>query len=407
MFTIFQTTAARVSRAIAASALAACASLILFHPVLAQEKKPVYVGLDAEFSFKGSTSAQSILAGMQIAMDEVNRAGGVLGGRPLKLIEKDNRIVPGRSRENLREFAAMPDLVAVVCGRFSPTVIETVKDFHDLKLPLLDPWAAADGIVDHTYSPSYTFRVSLRDSWAMPLIADTAAKDGIKTLGLLFLNTSWGRSNEAALKAHIAKSQKLRVTDVRWFNNLEAEDSMMRKYDELLAEGAQAIVLVSNNNEAAALVKGMAKLDPDKRRRIYSHWGVTGGDFVQEIGDAIGKVDFTVVQTYSFLGATQPKAKTVAAEAAKMLGVPDARAIPSPVGVAHAYDAIHILARALAVAKTTDRAAVRDALEKVRGYKGLVRDYAQPFSATRHDALSPGNVFMARFAKDGALERMR
>jgi branched-chain amino acid transport system substrate-binding protein len=397
----------RFRRATIALALLAPASLLLPRQGLAQERKPVYVGLDGEFSFAGSTSAQAIRAGIQIAMDEINGAGGVLDGRPLRLIERDNRIVPARSRINLREFAATPDLVAVFCGRFSPTVIETVKDFHDLKIPLLNPWAAADPIVDHSYSPSYTFRLSLRDSWAMPVIADAMTRKGLRNAGLLFLNTSWGRSNEAALRTHLVTLPRMRVIGARWINNLEAQDVVMLKYAELVAEGADAIILVSNNNEAIELVKGMAKLDAGKRRPVYSHWGVTGGEFVSQIGDALDRVEFAVIQTYSFLDATRPQARTVAAQAMRMLGARSERQIPSPVGVAHAYDLTHILARAINLAKTTERAAIRDALENVRGYRGLIRDYEQPFSANSHEALSPADVFLSRFTSDGALERIR
>ena len=92
--------------------------------------------------------------GMLIAMEEVNQAGGVLGGRPLKLIERDNKSLPARSLENLKELAGQPDLVAVFGGRFSPTLLESVPLIHSLKLPLLNPWAAADGIVDNGYAPN-------------------------------------------------------------------------------------------------------------------------------------------------------------------------------------------------------------------------------------------------------------
>ena len=44
---------------------------------------PVYIGLDAEFSQKSSSSAQAVQQGIQIAIDEINAAGGVLGGRKL------------------------------------------------------------------------------------------------------------------------------------------------------------------------------------------------------------------------------------------------------------------------------------------------------------------------------------
>ena len=44
------------------------------------EKAPVYIGLDAEFGYISSTSAEAIREGVLIAMEEINKAGGVWGG---------------------------------------------------------------------------------------------------------------------------------------------------------------------------------------------------------------------------------------------------------------------------------------------------------------------------------------
>jgi len=65
---------------------------------------------------------------------------------------------------------------------------------------------------------------------------------------------------------------------------------------------------------------------------------------------------------------------------------------------------VHLLARAIEQARSTDRAAVRDALEKLGPYSGLVRRLDKPFTAARHDALTINEVFMARYAADGAIE---
>lgn len=389
------------------AAVAALVTALTSVDAFASEPKPVYIGLDGEFGFAGSTSAQAIRLGARIAADEVNRAGGVLGGRPLRLIEKDNRTLPARSRQNLREFAVVEDLVAVLCGRFSPTVIETIAEVHTLRIPLLDPWAAADGIIDHGFKPSYTFRLSLRDSWAMPVILDFLEKKGVRSVGLLFLNSSWGRSNEAAVRHETRSRPNLRVVGIRWFNNLERRDSMLKKYAELKQEGARGLILVANNAEASDLVKGIAALDPGERLPIAAHWGITGATFAEEVGADLGKVDLAVVQTYSFIGAKRAKAKPVIEAAKRLLQVDSERKIASPVGVAHAYDLVHILARAIDIAGSTDRAAVRDALEKVRNYSGLIQDYPQPFTPARHDALGREIVHMARYAADGALERAR
>lgn len=121
------------------------------------------------------------------------------------------------------------------------------------------------------------------------------------------------------------------------------------------------------------------------------------------VGDAMQKVDFTVVQTFSFIGAKSPAAKRVLAALKQRYGITSAEAVVSPVGVAHAYDLTHILARAINKAGSTDRSKIRDALENLGPYDGLVRRYDKPFTQDRHDALSADQVFMARFDAQGAL----
>jgi branched-chain amino acid transport system substrate-binding protein len=363
----------------------------------AAEKKPVYVGLDAELAYLGSTSAQAIRMGMLIAMEEVNQAGGVLGGRPLQLIERDNKSLPARALKNLKELAAQPDLVAVFGGRFSPTLLESLPLVHALKLPLLDP------IVDNGYAPNYVFRLSLRDSWAMPAMLRHAAKKGSKRVGLLLVNTGWGRDNHTAAEAYVTLHPEMKIVGTQWFN--WADTNFLDKIAALKQAGAQAIVLVANQ-EASQLVREMAALPKAERLPIVSHWGMSGGDFPAATGPALQEVDFALVQTYSFIGAKRPKARQVLAAAQRLFGVKDARSLAAPVGLAQAYDLTHILARAVDQAGSTERPAVRAALEQVRDYEGLIKRYPQPFTPGRHEALNVRDVFMARYALDGAIVRI-
>ena len=362
---------------------------------------PVYVGLDAEFSWPESTSAQAIEQGILIAIDEINQGGGVLGGRPLKLIKKDNGTVPARSIRNLTDLAQTPDLVAVFCGRFSPTVVEAIETIHALKLILLDPWAAADIITDHSYSPSYTFRLSLRDSYAMPALLRYGVDNGIKSFGMMALNTTWGRGNLAAAERYAAKTPQAKLVGVRWFN--WQDKSFLERYLDLKRLGAKAILLVANPREASILIQEMATLPKSDRLPILSHWGVSGGQMGKIAGSAMNEVDFVMVQTYSFIGDDRPRARQVLAAAKRLFDLADARAIASPVGLAQAYDLTHILARAINRAGTTDRGAVRLALEQVRNYEGLIKRYGRPFESGRHDALTESDVIMTRYEPDGAI----
>lgn len=362
---------------------------------------PVYIGLDAEFGHKTSTSAQAVQQGMQIAIDEINQAGGVLGGRKLQLVIKDNRSVTAIAVDNLRELARMPDMVAVFGGKFSPVYIECVPLAHELGMLLMDPWGSADPITDHNYRPSYTFRLSLKDAWAGPAFV-RFAKQRYKAnrLGVLLPNTAWGRSNQAAIEK-AAASMGVSLVGRRWYN--WGDTSLAAQYAELRKAGAQAIILVANEAEGAILVREVAALPKEQRLPIISHWGVTGGDFARMAGEALQQVDFSVIQTFSFVGRDTPAARRVLTALRNNYGATEADRVKSPVGVAHAYDLTHLLARAINKAGSTDRRKIRDALEQIGSYDGLVRRYSKPFTAGRHDALSAENVFFARYTADDRL----
>jgi branched-chain amino acid transport system substrate-binding protein len=372
-----------------------------FCTAAATAAEPVLVGLDAEFGLKTSTSAQAVQQGIEIAIDEINRAGGVLGGRPLKLVTRDNRSISAVGVDNLRELAALPDLVGVFGGKFSPIYIESLPAVHELGVPLLDPWGSADRITDHDFRPSYTFRLSLKDAWAAPAFIKFAReRHGANRLGVMLPNTAWGRSNREALdKAAIAG--KATLVGTRWYN--WGDPSLMAAYQELRAAGAQAIVLVANEVEGSILVREVASLPREQRLPIVSHWGVTGGDFARMCGAALDEVDFAVIQTFSFISKTSPVAQRVMKALQQRYGIQPPEDVKGPVGVAHAYDLTHLLARAVDKAGSTDRRKVRDALERLGPYQGLVQSYPVPFTPQRHDALSAGNVFFARYTADDRL----
>lgn len=363
----------------------------------------IKIAIDAEFGIPNSTSAQAVRNGAQVAVNEINSAGGVLG-RKLEIVERDNRAVPARSLNNIRELAADPDVVAVMCARYSPVVVELLPEIHRLKMPMLDPWAAADPITENDYSPNYVFRLSLRDSWALQVMMRHALKSGFRKVGILLPNTEWGRSSLKAAEKTATTDTHQEVTSVQWYNWGDSGAAMAERYNAARKSGAEALVFVANDREAVILVKEIANMPKEQRLPIVAHWGLTGGQFFEQAGAALKAVDLTVVQTYSFLGKTDPIARRVLAGLKPVTGSDDPRKVVSPVGVAHAYDLVHLLARAMKQARSTDRQAVRNAMEDLGPYQGLVRQLDKPFTSKRHDALTINEVFMARFADDGAIE---
>lgn len=361
----------------------------------------IKIAIDAEFGIPLSTSAQAVRNGAQVAVNEINAAGGLLG-RKVELIERDNRAVPARSLNNLKELAADPDVVAVLCGRYSPVVVELLPEIHRLKLLTLDPWAAANSITDNDFTPSYVFRLSLRDSWALPVMMRHALKSGARKVGLMLPNTEWGRSSLQSAELTASKDTHQEIVSVQWYN--WGDPSMLDHYQALRKDGAQSVVFVANDREAVILVKEVASLPKEQRLPLVAHWGLTGGQFFEQAGAALSDVDLSVVQTYSFIGKTDPVARQVLSGLKAVTGNDDPRKVVSQVGVAHAYDLVQLLARAIRQAKSTDRLLVRNALEKLGPYQGLLGHIDQPFTPKRHDALTLSDVYMAHFAADGAIE---
>lgn len=371
-------------------------------PAADANAKPVRLGLTAEYGLRNSFSAQAVEMGIRVAMHEINESGGVLDGRPLVLETRDDRSVPARAIQNVKDFNAMEDMVAVFGARFSPVMVELLPVVHDIGMILLDPWASADIITNHDRKPNYCFRLSLKDSMAMPVMLGHAVKKGLNRVGLLLPNTAWGRSNIQAAEAYAGSNPAVRIVRSRWYN--WGDDSLLNLYQHLLDADAQALILVANDREGGILVKEIAGLPEEKRLPILSHWGVTGGDFFESVKDALKNLDFSVVQTFSFFKA-DPKIRDRFMATARQLydDIDGFESIQAPVGVGHAYDLTHLMARAIEKAGGTDRSAIRDALEHLGPYEGLVATLKRPFTPENHDALGPESVFMAKFREDAVL----
>ncbi len=377
-------------------------SLLTCQSVLAENtRNAVWVGFDGEYGLKNSTSPQSIELGLQAAIHEINANGGVLQGRPVKLMTKDNRSVPARGVVNLLEFAKQTELVAVFGGRFSPVLLQQLSVAHQHNMLLLDVWAAANGIIDHGYQPSFTFRLSLKDDWAMPAMLKEAQSEGHQSVGLILPNTGWGRSNKSALERVAKDFPDIRVAGIQWYN--WGSQSILDQYLELVEKDAEVIILVANDNEAGTLLNQIIENPQIKKLPFISHWGVTGGSMFDNSEHALKKLDFKVIQTFSFFKAKQKPLERFMQSLAAVSNIDNIEAIRSPVGAAHAYDMMHILAKAIDKAGSTDRQAIRTALESNILYDGLIRKYDPAFSPMQHEALTPEQILMVRYRDDGVL----
>ena len=367
--------------------------------------EPVYIGFDGSYGQKSDTSAKAIELGAQIAIDEINARGGVLNGRQLELVTRDNQGLTMRGRDNYISMASQKDLVAVLGGKHSPVIVESIPDAQRMEVPYISVWGSANQITDNLDAVSYMFRLSLKDEWGVLALLEQAVKQSSNNkICILVPNTIWGRSGEKVLRDK-SKSLHANLASVNWYN--WGDKDFNRQLDACASSGATAILMIANESEGALIVHQIAQRPEAERLPIVAHWGITGGDFAALTGKSLDKVNLRVIQTFSFVKNSRPQAQALAMKAMRVQNVQSADAIISPVGVAQAYDAIYLLASAINTAKSTQGPAIRQALEKLPPYDGAIKRYAPPYTRKNHDALNKDQVLFARIKPDGSIIPIR
>jgi branched-chain amino acid transport system substrate-binding protein len=353
-----------------------------------QGKPPVKVALVAATSGGSALSGEAIKRGLTVAIDEINARGGVLGGSKVELVIRDEEGNPSKGVTAARDVIEREKAVAVFGGLHSPVGLAMLPVFHELKVPYVGTWAAATNITRNGRNPNFMFRVSANDDIVDHFLAKhVVEKLGKKKPGVILENTPWGASNQEGLTKWLGKlgAPAVGFEKFNW-NDPDMSPQLLR----LRNGGADAIVMVANAPEGAQVVKSRAKIGWDVP--TVSHWGISGGRFAELTGELSESVVF--VQTYSFFGKQSPVGERVIAALKAKHGIKGPEDILAPVGTANAYDAMHLVALAIDKAGAADGAKVRDALENLGEYRGLIKTYTRPFTPEEHDALTENDYIL-------------
>ena len=363
-----------------------------------QAADPVKIGLVAALSGQSAASGEAITRGLTVAIDEINAKGGVLGGRMLELVRRDDESNPSKGVTAARELIFKEQVAALFGGIDSPVSLAIVPIANAEKKPFIGVWAAATGITRNGANPNYVFRVSAVDVIVDKGLLQYAAKTyGAKKPGLMLINNPWGESNNDGL-TKAAAAQGLAIAGVEKFQTEDVD--MVPQLSRLKEAGADSIILVANAAPAAQVVRSLDRMG--WAAPVISHWGISGGRFVELGGPGASKVAF--VQTYSFFGEQNPRGKHVLELLMKRYPqVKSPADVIAPVGTANAYDAMQILARAIQAAGATDGPKVREAMYKVGRYEGLIKTYDPAFTADNHDALNENDYVMVRYTDKGEI----
>lgn len=359
---------------------------------IAHAAEPIKVGLVTALSGQSALAGDAITRGLTIAIEEINAKGGLLGGRKLELVRRDDEANPAKGVTAARELIYKEKVAVLFGGLDTPVSIAIVQLANQEKVPFMGPWAAGTPVTKNGAKPNFAFRVSAVDEIVdRGMLAYAQKTFNAKNPGMILVNNPWGESNEKGLTAALS-AKGMKAAGIEKFGDSDVD--VVPQLTRLKAAGADALFLVGNVGPSAQVVKSLDRMG--WQVPIVSHWGPAGGRFTELAGPNAKNVHF--VQTYSFFGKQGPVGeKVVAALKAKYPDIKGPDNITPAVGVANAYDAMQLAALAIAQAGSTEGDAVRQGFYKIGKYEGLIKAYDKPFNEANHDALSENDYVWAQF----------
>jgi len=360
-------------------------------PAAAQDT--IKLGLVAAMSGQSAKSGEAIVRGLSVAIDEVNAKGGLLG-KKVTLLVRDDESNPAKGVVAARELVQREKVAALFGGLDTPVSLAIVPFVNGAKVPFMGVWAAGTPITRNGAAENYVFRVSAVDELVdNALVGYSIAKYATKKPGMILINNPWGESNEKGLKAALA-AKGIPYAGIEKFETNDVD--VVPQLTRLKEAGTDVLYLVANVAPSSQVVKSLDRMG--WKVPIVSHWGPAGGRFSELAGPSASRVHF--IQTYSFSGKLSPKGEAVLAALKKKYPEIKTMADVTPaVGIANAYDALHLTALAIATAGTTDGPKVRQALYGIDSYEGLIKTYKRPFTPENHDALGEKDYIFTHFVE--------
>ena len=110
------------------------AVLALWGSVSAFAADPIKIGQIAALSGASAQSGEAITRGLTLAIDEINAKGGLLGGRVLELVQRDDESSPPKGLIAARELIS-EDVAAIFGGIDTPVSLAMVPLLNNCPEP--------------------------------------------------------------------------------------------------------------------------------------------------------------------------------------------------------------------------------------------------------------------------------
>jgi branched-chain amino acid transport system substrate-binding protein len=344
--------AARIlSVALGAAALALAA--------LVQAGDTVKIGTFLSVTGPASFLGDPELKTLQLYVEDINKKGGVLG-KQVELVHYDTG---GNAKEAVSFFKRLvkkDDVDVILGGSSSGESLAVMPLAQSERIPFVS-MAGAVKIVEPVQK--WTFKTPHTDRMAAAKIYADMKRRGITKVALISGDGGFDKSGrEQSLK--LAPEYGIEIVADESYGNKDTD--MTAQLAKIRDSGAQAILNFGFGTGPAIVTKNVRQLGIDLP--LYQSHGVASKKFIELAGDAANGVRLPAA-------ALLVPDKLADSDPQKPVLLAYKKAYEAKYGDVstfggHAYDALFIAVEAIGRAGTTNKAKVRDEIEKTKGFAG-------------------------------------
>ena len=218
----------------------------------ASAQNTVKIANIVELSGAGATSGTNFRNGIELAVKEINAAGGILGRR-IEMTTADTQSNPGVAK-GLAQKAVDDGVFAVFGPVFSGSILVSMAETRKAEIPNFTGGEAA--AITKQGNP-YIFRTSFTQDTAMPKVARYMANNlKAKSVAVIYVNNDFGKGGrDAVTKALEALGAKV-TTDISTDQNqVDFSAAVLRAKQS----SADVIFCYTNEEESARLLRELRK----------------------------------------------------------------------------------------------------------------------------------------------------
>ena len=319
-----------------------------------KQESGIPIGQFASLTGAQATFGQSTDHGVQLALEEINAAGGVLG-QPLRVITKDNQSKPGETSTAVRELITRDKVVALIGEVASGRSLEAAPIAQRSGIPMISPASTNEKV---TETGDHIFRVCFIDPFQGTVCAKFARKLGATKAAILVdVSKDYSLGLAKSFKAEFAKEGGV-ITGEQSYSGGDKDFSS--QLTAIKANNPQVIFLPAYYTEAPLIIRQARQLGI-----TVPFIGGDGWDSPELVSVGGASVEGCYFSNHFSNQSTDPQVVAFVDAYRRKYGVdPDAM-------VALGYDALKLLSDAMKRAGTTDPAKVNAAIAATKDFPGV------------------------------------